>query len=39
MVGGTEGEPGLADILARMKADWDVVVGPCQPNRFRVMHS
>jgi hypothetical protein len=27
MVGGTTGEPGLADILARMKADWDVVKG------------
>jgi hypothetical protein len=25
MVGGSVGEPGLADILARMKADWDVV--------------
>ena len=27
MVGGTSGEPGLADILARMKGDWDVVKG------------
>lgn len=27
MVGGPEGEPGLADILARMKGDWDVVKG------------
>ena len=27
MVGGPTGEPGLADILARMKADWDVVKG------------
>lgn len=25
MVGGSVGEPGLADILARMKADWDVL--------------
>ncbi|HOX03191.1 MAG TPA: LamG domain-containing protein [Candidatus Paceibacterota bacterium] len=27
MVGGAVGEPGLADVLARMKADWDVVKG------------
>jgi hypothetical protein len=27
MVGGVAGEPGLADILARMKGDWDVVKG------------
>ncbi|MBN2508594.1 MAG: hypothetical protein JXQ71_18110 [Verrucomicrobia bacterium] len=27
MAGGGSGEPGLADILARMKADWDVVKG------------
>ncbi|MHB1309579.1 MAG: hypothetical protein ACYC23_21105, partial [Limisphaerales bacterium] len=27
MAGGAQGEPGLADILARMKADWDVVKG------------
>jgi len=27
MVGGSVGEAGLADILARMKADWDVVKG------------
>ena len=27
MVGGTSGAPGLADILARMKADWDGVKG------------
>jgi hypothetical protein len=27
MAGGTSGEPGLADILARMKGDWDVVKG------------
>ncbi len=27
MVGGSVGEPGLADCLARMKADWDVVKG------------
>jgi len=27
MAGGATGEPGLADILARMKADWDVVKG------------
>ncbi len=27
MVGSTVGEPGLADVLARMKADWDVVKG------------
>ncbi|HNQ87647.1 MAG TPA: LamG domain-containing protein [Verrucomicrobiota bacterium] len=27
MAGGVEGEPGLADVLARMKADWDVVKG------------
>lgn len=27
MVGGGVGEPGLADVLARMKADWDVVKG------------
>ncbi len=27
MVGGSAGEPGLADILARMKGDWDVVKG------------
>jgi len=27
MAGGPAGEPGLADILARMKADWDVVKG------------
>ncbi len=27
MTGGTEGEPGLADVLARMKADWDVAKG------------
>ena len=27
MVGGPAGEPGLADILARMKGDWDVVKG------------
>jgi len=27
MIGGSVGEPGLADILARMKADWDVVKG------------
>lgn len=27
MAGGVVGEPGLADILARMKADWDVVKG------------
>lgn len=27
MVGGASGEPGLADILARMKADWGVVKG------------
>ena len=27
MVGGPTGEPGLADILARMKGDWDVVKG------------
>jgi len=27
MVGGTVGEPGLADVLARLKADWDVVKG------------
>ena len=27
MVGGSVGEPGLADVLARMKADWDVAKG------------
>jgi hypothetical protein len=27
MVGGSVGEPGLADVLARLKADWDVVKG------------
>lgn len=27
MAGGTVGEPGLADVLARMKGDWDVVKG------------
>jgi hypothetical protein len=27
MAGGSSGEPGLADVLARMKADWDVVKG------------
>jgi hypothetical protein len=27
MIGGSVGEPGLADILARMKADWSVVKG------------
>jgi hypothetical protein len=27
MAGAPEGEPGLADIMARMKADWDVVKG------------
>ncbi len=27
MPGGPAGEPGLADVLARMKADWDVVKG------------
>jgi hypothetical protein len=25
LIGSSEGEPGLADILARMKADWDVI--------------
>jgi hypothetical protein len=27
LIGGAQGDPGLADILARMKADWDVVKG------------